>query len=418
MSKTKGNGVDPIDVVEKFGADSLRFGLAHLTTETQDVRMPVQFECPSCNALVEQTRKNREKPRIECSKCNQPFRTQWARSEEDLALPRGAVVSERFELARNFCNKLWNASRLVLLNLDGYQSAPVKDEELEFEDRWILSRLTSTTRIVTDALEKYQFADAARTLYDFAWDDFCSSYLEMVKARLQDPERRGVAQRVVAFALDQLLRLLHPMIPFITEEVWDLLGKIAPERGLRSPQAPEDLLIASSWPEANDSLHNPQVEERFQKYSSVLRALREIRSRQNIVDKTPITFLVQCDRASAELLEPMLPFYQSLTNANSAGLGEQVTPPQTHARVQLAEMQVYVDLAGLIDIAAERQRLDKQRQRLEGTIAGKEKKLANEGFVSRAPADVVQRERDSLGQLRDQLNSVIESLAGLEKTGS
>ncbi len=119
MSKSKGNGVDPVDVMEKFGADSLRFGLAYLTTETQDVRMPVEFECPHCQKLIEQTRENRTRPRIKCKHCGQPFSTQWAEKPEDKALPRGAVVSDRFELARNFCNKLWNASRFALMNLEG-----------------------------------------------------------------------------------------------------------------------------------------------------------------------------------------------------------------------------------------------------------------------------------------------------------
>ena len=112
MSKSKGNGVDPLDVIEKFGADALRFGMAYLTTETQDVRMPVEFECPHCQALFAQTKKNRVLPRIECKKCGKPFSTQWAEKPEDKALPRGAVVSERFELGRNFCNKLWNAARV------------------------------------------------------------------------------------------------------------------------------------------------------------------------------------------------------------------------------------------------------------------------------------------------------------------
>src|SRR5205085_9366413 len=117
MSKSKGNGVDPIDIIDKFGADSLRFGLAALTTETQDVRMPVQFECPHCQALIDQTKKNRELPKVACPKCNKEFSTQWARSDADKALPRAAVVSERFEVARNFMNKLWNAARFVLINL-------------------------------------------------------------------------------------------------------------------------------------------------------------------------------------------------------------------------------------------------------------------------------------------------------------
>ena len=120
MSKSKGNGVDPVDVMEKFGADSLRFGLAYLTTETQDIRMPVEFECPHCEGLIEQTKENRVRPRLKCKHCGKEFSTQWAQKPADKALPRGAVVSDRFELARNFCNKLWNASRFALMNLDGF----------------------------------------------------------------------------------------------------------------------------------------------------------------------------------------------------------------------------------------------------------------------------------------------------------
>ncbi|HEV3136964.1 MAG TPA: valine--tRNA ligase, partial [Pirellulales bacterium] len=170
MSKSKGNGVDPLDVIEKFGADSLRFSLAYLTTETQDVRMPVEFECPHCQALIEQTKKNRVLPRIECKKCGQPFSTQWASKPADVALPRGAVVSERFELGRNFCNKLWNASRFALMNLEGYTAGVVADGDLAVEDRWILGRLTTVTTQCTAALGAYHYSDAARVLYDFAWN--------------------------------------------------------------------------------------------------------------------------------------------------------------------------------------------------------------------------------------------------------
>src|SRR5690606_2353648 len=125
MSKSKGNGVDPIDVIAKFGADALRFGLAYLTTETQDVRMPVEFECPHCNGHVEQTKENRLLPRVRCDKCGKDFATQWAEKPADKELPRAVILSERFELGRNFCNKLWNASRFALMNLDGYTPAPV-----------------------------------------------------------------------------------------------------------------------------------------------------------------------------------------------------------------------------------------------------------------------------------------------------
>ncbi|HND54429.1 MAG TPA: class I tRNA ligase family protein, partial [Pirellulaceae bacterium] len=235
MSKSKGNGVDPLDVISKFGPDALRYGLAHLCTETQDVRMPVQFECPHCQALIDQTRTNRELPRVKCGKCQKDFSTQWARKDEDLALPRGLVVSERFEVSRNFCNKLWNAARFTLINLGDYQPGEVSYTELAVEDLWLLSRLTTVTQEATAALEAYKFADASRALYDFAWDEFCSFYVEMAKGRLQNPQTRAVAQRVLAHTLDTLCRLLHPIMPFITEEIWRLLNRVAPVRGISDP---------------------------------------------------------------------------------------------------------------------------------------------------------------------------------------
>ncbi len=163
MSKSKGNGVDPLDVIQKFGPDALRFGLTYLTTDTQDVRMPVQFECPHCETLMDQTKKIRELPRVTCKSCHQEFSTQWAATEEDQSLPRGAVVSERFEVARNFANKLWNASRFALINLQDCTAGPVASEDLAIEDRWILSRLSTVTEQVTDCLDSYRYSEAART---------------------------------------------------------------------------------------------------------------------------------------------------------------------------------------------------------------------------------------------------------------
>ena len=147
-------------------------------------------------------------------------------------------MSERFELARNFCNKLWNASRFVLMNLEGYAPDKVADADLLVEDRWILSRLATVTQETTAALAEYRYADAAKSLYGFAWDEFCSFYVEMVKARLNDAAVRPTAQRVLAHTLDTLLRLLHPMIPFVTEEVWQLLAEAAPQRGIDNLPSP------------------------------------------------------------------------------------------------------------------------------------------------------------------------------------
>ncbi len=415
MSKSKGNGIDPLDVIDKFGADALRFGMAYLTTETQDVRMPVQFECPHCEALMEQTKKNRELPRVTCKKCGEDFSTQWARSEADQALPRGAVVSERFEVARNFCNKLWNASRFAMLNLKGYTPAAVSDTDLTIEDRWILSRLATVTQQVTEALDSYRYADAARTLYDFAWDEFCSFYVEMVKNRLQDDGLRPVAQRVLAHTLDTLLRLLHPMLSFITEEIWQLLGKIAPERGLRDPQPASKSIMTAPWPVADPAHQDEQIETQFSEFQAVLKALNKIRSGQNIPPKSQIEFLVRAGQTTTDLLRPMEPYFNSMANAVSVAWGEEVETPATHATINLPFADVIVDLKDFIDIDAEIERLERRQQKLDGQIQGKEKKLSNASFVERAPEQVVQRERDSLSQLREESVAVQQALDDLRK---
>jgi len=446
MSKSKGNGVDPLDIIEKSGADALRFGIAYLATETQDVRMPVEFECPHCQELIEQTKQNRLLPRVKCPKCKKDFATQWASKPEDKALPRGLVVSERFELGRNFCNKLWNASRFALLNLEGYTPGvvgadsprrtaaasatggdssatgvasyrAVADKDLAIEDRWILSRLATVTRQVTEALERYGFADAARALYDFAWDEFCSFYIEMAKYRLQNEATRPVAQRVLAHTLDVLLRLLHPMIPFLTEEVWQLLGQAAPQRGLQKPEAAAESIMIAPWPEADLARQDATIEARFARFQEVLRGVREIRSRQNIQPKTKVDFVVRCDGETAKLLRPMEPYFGALAGADARAMGPDVTPPSPAASFSLPGLEVFVDLAGVIDVKAELSKYEKERHRLGGLIDAKEKKLANEKFLSGAPAEVVQKERDALAKLHEQLQSVqtfIEQLQGQE----
>jgi valyl-tRNA synthetase len=454
MSKSKGNGVDPVDVIAKFGADSLRFGLATLTTETQDIRMPVQFECPHCQALVDQTKENRTRPRVRCRQCGKDFSTQWASKPADKELPRGAVVSDRFEIARNFCNKLWNASRFALMNLDGYAPGPVGDADLLIEDRWLLSRLATVTEAVDKALDSYRYADAARYLYEFAWDEFCSFYVEMVKARLQDsgertppaderaplaaaatpvrslapaatPESllapaatpvsgRKVVQRVLAHTLDTLLRLLHPMIPFLTEEVWQLLAQAAPQRGLATVRAAEASIMIAPWPQADRSRQDPRIEAQFARFQEVLRSVREIRARQNVVKKE-ISFSVRCDAATAELLRPMEPYLLSMAGARATGWGPDVTPPTLAANAVSAGLEVFVDLADLIDVAAEIQRKTKELETLAGLIVSQQKKLSNESFIQRAPVAVVQKERDRLKELEEQHAATAAALASLHR---
>jgi valyl-tRNA synthetase len=414
MSKSKGNGVDPLDVIDKFGADALRFGLAYLTTETQDVRMPVDFECPHCGELIEQTKKNRIQPRVDCKKCGKAFRTQWAEKPEDTALSRGAVVSERFELARNFCNKLWNASRFAMLNLEGYTAAPVADADLTVEDRWVLSRLNTVTAAVTADLDKYHYADAMRSLYEFAWDEFCSFYVEMVKSRLQDAAQRPTAQRVLTHVLDVLMRLLHPTMPFITEEIWQRLNDFAPKRGLERPQPAAASVMIADWPIADVKRQDPTIEARFARFQEMLRGLRDLRAKQNITPKTAIRFSLKCDAETASLLKPMGLYFGSLAGAEAADWGPSVKPFETEAALTLPFGELHVDLEGLIDVAAEISRKEKERDNLAGVIKSKEGKLGNASFVERAPADVVAKERQALDDAKRQLESVEQSLAALK----
>jgi valyl-tRNA synthetase len=386
-----------------------------MATETQDVRMPVEFVCPHCGKTMEQTLKNRVLPRVTCASCGQDFSTQWAKLPADAALPRGAVTSERFAVARNFCNKLWNASRFALLNLEGFEPGPIDEAQLLLEDRWLLSRLNTVTKQTTELLETYHFAEAARVLYDFAWDEFCSFYVEMVKARLSDPAQRVNVQRLLANVLDSLLRLLHPIIPFVTEEVWSLLGELAPARGLAKAETPSQHIIVAPWPTSDARWIDAAIEERFARFQAVLGALREIRSRQNIAPKVPITFGVKCDAALATLLEPMTPYFASMANANTLGYGPHVVAPVPAANTILSGLEIFVDLAGLIDVSAETQRITKELEKIQAGIKSKESKLNNAGFVSRAPAEVVALEKSQLEELRGRAASFEALLQDLKK---
>ncbi len=415
MSKSKGNGVDPLDIIDKYGADALRFGITHLCTETQDVRMPVQFECPHCNQSMEQTKKNRTLGAIPCKNCNESFSTQWANTDEDKALPRGMAISDKFEEAGKFGNKLWNVARLCLMNLEGYEAATVADDDLAFEDRWILSRLATVTQRVSEGLENYKYAEIARELYDFTWKEFCSVYAEMIKPRMEDPELRASTGRVVAYVLDTILRLLHPIMPFLTEEIWQLLAQVAPKRGLTSPVTAAESICVASWPKPDASRQNTELESQFSKFQMVLKNIREIRSRQQIPPKDKIEFAVKCDAANTELLKPMERYFLSMAKAKNVGWGEQVEPFKTGAQLTEAEIDVFVDLVDYIDVEAEKQRLSKEEEKLEKAITAREKKLSNENFVSRAPAEVVAQERDLLTEMQRKLASIKANLADLSK---
>ncbi len=421
MSKSKGNGVDPIDVINKFGPDALRFGLARLATDTQDVRMPVQFECPHCEELINQTKKNRTQPTVECPQCKKTFSTQWAETEEDRAHRRAPVVSERFETARNFVNKLWNAARFALMNLDGYRPQNVSLADLPLEDRWLLSRLSTVTAEVTEAIEHYRYAESSRILYDFAWDEFCSFYVEIAKPRLSDEAMRATTQAVMAHGLDTLLRLLHPTMPFVTESIWGFLNEAAAQRGLPQPSTPSPFVMLADWPVAQADHHDESIERQFSEFQQVVGAIRSIRASQNLPHRETVPVAIRCSQSCQDRLEPMRTYFAGLAGAEIVRLGPDVEAFETDAPLALTsiDIEVHLDLEKFIDFDAELSRLEKLLGQLVKQITGKEQKLCNENFVSRAPKEVVAKERESLNDLLRQRESVEGDIQRLKaKTGS
>ena len=450
MSKSKGNGVDPIDVIDLLGADALRFGMASMATETQDVRMPVEFQCPTCSTRIDQTTANRTKPRIECPKCHEAFRTQWATTPEDLALPRGPAVSERFEAGRNFSNKLWNATRFVLLQLEGYeagdlanraaepnkppleaaaaslakprllQGSPSWEEAMEgsshsqLEDRWLLSRLATVSAEVTAAIDGYHFAEAARLLYGFAWDEYCSAYLELCKSRLADPANRDAARSMLLLGLDTILRLLHPIMPFVTEEIWQHLREAAGGR-----QAPWDKgpaaasIMVAAWPIPPAAWRDTETENRFGSFLGVVGGIREIRSRQNVPPRKSVEVAIRCPAATAALLEPLRPAIQSMAVCVVTALGPDAAGAAGAAETAAAGCDLFIDLADLIDVDAEIDRISREIAKFEGLIKGKRAKLANEQFTSRAPAAVVEKERAQLAEFKAAVEKQTAALSDL-----
>ena len=402
MSKSKGNGVDPLDVISLLGADALRFGMASMATETQDVRMPVEFQCPTCTTRIGQTTANRTKPKITCVKCGQAFRTQWASSPEDLALPRGPAVSERFETGRNFSNKLWNATRFVLMHLEGHDATSLTASidtgtKLPLEDRWLLSRLATVTAEVTAAIDSFHFAEATRILYSFSWDEYCSAYLELCKSRLADPAKRDAARDMLLLGLDTILRLLHPVMPFVTEEIWQHLREASGRR--QTPwdvKSPSESIMVAAWPQPAASWQDSQTEEQFNTFLSVVGGIREIRARQNVPPKKSVDVTIRCSAETASLLKPMRPALESMASCSITGFGPEASGAEGAAETSAAGCDLFIDLADLIDVKAEIDRLSRELAKLQGLIKGKQAKLANRNFTEKAPAPVVEKERAQL----------------------
>ncbi|GMA52347.1 valine--tRNA ligase [Alicyclobacillus contaminans] len=354
MSKSLGNGVDPREVIEKYGADALRFTLATGTSPGNDQRF------------------------------------YW----------------EKVESSRNFINKVWNAARFVLMNLpDGTKLPPLQMEAMDIADLWILHRLNETITAATEHLERYDFGEAGRVLYDFAWDDFCDWYIEFSKLSLygEDESRKAQTRAVLVHVLDALLRMLHPFIPFVTEEIWQSL----PVSG--------DALIVAEWPQANPGWHRPEAVRQIGVVMESIRAVRNIRSELNVAPSKPIAMVVRAaDDDTVQLFEQTRHYLMRFCHLQSLVIGrETIDVPDPAMSAVVSQAELFLPLADLVDLAVERERLRKEVARLQAEVDRVEKKLGNAQFVAKAPADVVVAEREKAADYRSKLAAVQERLASL-----
>ncbi|SEU17740.1 valine--tRNA ligase [Paenibacillus sp. NFR01] len=354
MSKSLGNGIDPLDVIESYGADAMRYMISTGITAGQDLR----------------------------------FRL------------------EKVEQARNFANKIWNASRFALMNLEGFSFADIDiTGDLTTADRWILHRLNETSRDITRLIDAYEYGETGRLLYNFIWDDLCDWYIEFAKLSLygENAAAKAKTQSVLAYVLDRTLRLIHPFMPFITEEIWQHL-----------PHEGETITLAA-WPQADPAFENPQAVAEMNLLMDVIRAVRNIRAEVNVPMSKKVELII---KAAGEdvlgILSRNEHYIARFCNTSSleSGLAPQAPDKVMSAVVTGAEL--LLPLSGLIDIGQEIARLEKEVSTLNGEVERIEKKLGNEGFVAKAPAKVIDEERAKLADYSAKRETVLARIAELK----
>ncbi|MBT6643376.1 MAG: class I tRNA ligase family protein [Planctomycetaceae bacterium] len=285
---------------------------------------------------------------------------------------------------------------------------------LPLEDRWLLSRLATVSTEVTNSIEEYHFAEAARILYSFAWDEFCSAYLELCKPRLQDPTQKQQACRMLLLGLDTILRLLHPIMPFVTEEIWQHLSQEYGSRTTPWDQQPiPPSIMLAPWPTPPDSWQDRITETQFHTFLQIVTAVREIRSRQNVPPRTSVDITIRTPPPQQNLLTPMTPALEAMAACEVVALGPDVEPIVGAAEISAADWDIFVDLADFIDIDAEIQRISREVAKLETVIKVKRGKLGNEKFVANAPPQIVEKEREQLAEFEDLRSKQDAILSGL-----
>ena len=355
MSKTKGNVVDPLVVIEEYGADALRFTLASLSTDVNYIK-----------------------------------------------LSETKIMS-----SRNFANKIWNASRFVISNFEGFDPSDIhfSDFELKIADKWILSRINKITKQVTVYLEKFAYSEAANTIYDFFWREFCDWYIELSKIDLysDDEQAKNKAKKILHYVLDKSLKLLHPFMPFITEEIWQRM----PHEGIS--------IMTSKWPDSEELFFNNSAEEEMGKIEEMIKIIRNLKAEMNIglLKKVNIIINVSSDISLVDMIEKNRAYFNFAHIENLDIWYKKNTRPEFSSIGVMNGVEIYLPLKGIIDIEKEKNRLGKEIDKLLKELERTEKKLNNNKFLEKAPEEVVQKERLISEELMDKLKRTKEILKTL-----
>ena len=355
MSKSLGNGVDPMEVIEQYGADALRWFLANGSAPGQDVR----------------------------------------------------YSTDKMDAAWNFINKIWNASRYALMNVGDLTADQVDiTGEKTLADKWILTRLNQTIGKVTELFEKFEFGEAGRLLYRFIWDDFCDWYIEMSKETLagDDEAAKLTTRSILVYVLDNTLRLLHPIMPFVTEEIWQSV-----------PHVGESLVVAT-YPTVHPEQMDEKAAEEMEFLMDFIRSVRTVRNEMNTPLSKPINIIAKVsDAAHYTVLKENESYIARFSNPEEFVYGEDVEAPSDAVTSVITGAEIYLPLAGLINIEDEIARLEKEAEKLQQEVDRVEKKLSNEKFVAKAPAAVVEAERAKGADYQAQREAVLERIATLKK---
>ena len=353
MSKSKGNTIDPVQIIEKYGCDALRFTMTSLCTYGgQDIK----------------------------------------------------ISDDRFEYGRNFANKLWNASRFVLMNLEGVDDKPINMSELTLVDKWILNQLNETAKTVNQNMKEFRIGEIAHTLYDFFRSEYCDWYVEIAKIQLQDPELKLNTQRVLKYVLDMSLRMLHPIMPHITERVY----------GLIPGEKETDAIIIAKYPVYEDALHFPKEAEEMKVVFETITSLRNVRQSFNIPTSATVDVEIRAEGKEKEIFGEIEAYIHRLAKVNNISYASMDAPtPPKSATAVVSASKLIVPLADLIDLEAEIKRQEKKLDKLTNEKNSLLGRMKNEKFVANAPKELVEQTNARIEELEVQegvIKDLIESL--------